>query len=138
MPYQTLQDRYLAGRRSAGLPVGTYLAVLGLVLIASLFFAGASLEIHKPTKDSPSPEARQNHYELNSGGPPPAPDMNSQAVIRAQPNSELGPLAKLHPDAHAARAEAPAERKRVTRPTDHQPNRYQQNQFIDRFSIRGQ
>jgi len=138
MSYRTLQDRYLAGRRNAGLPVVTYVLVLSLVLIASLFVAGATLEIHKPTKAGPPPEARRNRYELNAGAPAPAPDMNSQAVLDAQPNSELDPLAKLHSEARAARAEAPAESKHVTWPIDHQPNHYQQNQLIDRFSIQGQ
>jgi len=138
MPYRSLENRYLASRRNAGLPVVTVLAMLGLVLIVLLFVAGATLQIHKPANAGLPPEARRNHYDLDTSAPAPAPDMNSQAVLEAQPNSQLDPLTKLHPDAHAARAEAPAESNSVARPFDRQQNDYREKPLADRFSIGGQ
>jgi len=138
MRYRSLENRYLASRKSAGLPVVTFLAIMGLALIASLFVAGATLEIHKPANAGLPAEARRSHYDLDTSAPAPAPDMNSQAVLEAQPNSELDPLTKLHRDAHTARAEAPAESSPVARPIDHQQNRYRQTPLNDRFSIGGQ
>ena len=138
MPYRSLENRYLASRRSAGLPVITYLAIMGFALIALLFIAGATMEIHKPANAGLPTEVRRSHYDLDTSAPAPAPDMNSQAVLEAQPNSEPDPLMKLHPDARAARAEAPVESNPVTRPSDRQQNHYRENPVIDRFSIGGQ
>ena len=138
MPYRSLENRYLASRRNAGLPVVTFLAVMGLALVALLVVAGATLEIHKPANGGLPAEARRNHYDLDTSAPAPAPDMNSQAVLEAQPNSQLDPLTKLHPDARAARAEAPDESNRVARPFDRQQDHYRENQLIDKFSIGGQ
>lgn len=134
MPYRSLEDRYLAGRRNAGLPVITFLAVMSLMLIGLLFVAAATFEIGKPVVSSQrSTVPRQSHYELDTSAPAPAPDMNSQAVLDAQPKSEPNPLAKLHPEARAARAEAPHEESHV------QPFReHQQGPAVDRFSIGGQ
>ena len=138
MPYRSLENRYLASRRNAGLPVVTFLAVMGLALIGLIFVAGATLKIHKPANAGLPEEARRNHYDLDTSAPAPAPDMNSQAVLEAQPKSQLDPLMKLHPDAHDARAEAPAESNRITRPFDRQQNHYRESPSVDRFSIGGQ
>ena|SRR3974390_1021629 len=138
MPYRSLENRYLASRRNAGLPVVAFLAMMGLVLIALLFIAGATLKIHKPANTGPPAEARRNQYDLDTSAPAPAPDMNSQAVLEAQPNSQPDPLTKLQPDARAARAEAPAESNRVTRPFDRPQNHYRETPLTDRFSIGGQ
>ena len=138
MPYRSLEDRYLAGRRNAGLPIVTFLAVMVLMLIALLFVAAATLGIGKPVVTSQRsdlpPEARRSHYELDTSAPAPAPDMNSQAVLDAQPKSELDALAKLHPEARAARAEASQQDSRVTQPFRER----QQGRAVDRFSIEGQ
>ncbi|MGB8893667.1 MAG: hypothetical protein WCD13_05045, partial [Pseudolabrys sp.] len=60
-------------------------------------------------------------------------DMTSQAVLVAQPKSEPEALDKIKPAARAARAEAPPENNRVTRPIDYKPNG-----LVDKFSIKGQ
>ena len=60
------------------------------------------------------------------------------ALLAAQPKSEPDALAKIHPEARAARAEAPPESKRVTQSIDHEQNHYRENQSFDRFSIKGQ
>ena len=112
-----------------------FLAVAGLVLVALLFVADATLE----KNDSPVivtsqrfglPEPPRNRDEIHilTTAPAPAPDMTSQAVLDAQPKSEPDALVNIHPEARAARAEEPPENKRITQP----------NQLVDRFSIKGQ
>jgi hypothetical protein len=64
--------------------------------------------------------------------------MTSQAVLDAQPKPEPKALPKIHPEARAARAEAPSRNKSVRQPIDYRLNHYRENQNFDRFSIKGQ
>ena len=127
----------MLGVRAVGtrqMPVLAFLAAVGFVLIALLFVADATLEKGSPaivTSDRIGlPESRHpDTIQTLTAAPTPAPDMTSQAVLAAQPKSEPKGLAKIGPAARAARAEAPPENERVTRP---------QHSLIDRFSIMGQ
>jgi hypothetical protein len=98
------------------MPALSFLAFVGLALIALLLYGNGTLE---PI----SPEAVTTHYVA----PPPAPNMTSQEV--SQPKSPPDALAKIGHVARAARAEAP--NRRVTH------TNYQQTPFFDRFSIKG-
>jgi len=115
------------------MPALTFLAVAGLVLIALLFVANATLEKGSPpivTSDRiglPQPWHTDDVRTLAST-PAPAPDMTSQAVLSAQPKSASDALAEIGSAARAARAEAPPQTKRTTQP----------NSLVDRFSIKGQ
>ena len=104
------------------MPIFTYFAVVGSVLIALLFVAGATLE-----KGSPAVVTSDRYGLPKPWHPDPiqtlatAPDMTSEAVLVAQPKSAaevLTPTAR-------ARAEAPP-KKRVTRKQP--PDDYRQNQ----------
>jgi hypothetical protein len=120
--------------RSAAMPIFTYFAVAGSVLIALLFVADATLE-----KDTPAvvtsqyglpkrPVVTSDQYGLEkpwrpktqkqilAAVPAPAPDMTSPLVLAAQPKAQSVPevLANVEPAALAARAEAPPRKKRVT------------------------
>ena len=67
--------------------------------------------------------------------------MTLQAVRDAQPKPEPQDPIKIHPEARAARAEAPPQDTRVTQPMNYQsPMNYQyrRSQVLDRFSIKGQ
>ena len=146
------------------MPIFTYFAVAGSVLIALLFVADATLE-----KDTPAvvtsqyglpkrPVVTNDQYGLEkpwrpdpkqilAAVPAPAPDMTSQAVLDAQPKSVPEALAKIEPAAREARAEAPpnklrievsAKKARAEAPPQNQrtqPSHYQH--LYDRFSIRG-
>jgi hypothetical protein len=117
------------------MPALAFLAVVGLVLIALLFVADATLESGSPaivTSDRyglPKPWHPDAIQTLTTA-PAPAPDMTSQAVLAAQPPEAL---AKIGAAARAARAEAAPKKKQVTQ----QPTNYQQNYLADRFSIKG-
>ena len=93
------------------MPALAFLAVVGLVLVALLFVADATLEHGSPpivTSDRvglPEPWHPDAIQTLTTT-PAPAPDMTSQPVLSAQPKP--GPdLAKIDSAARAARAEAP-------------------------------
>jgi hypothetical protein len=109
------------------MPIFTYFAVVGSVMIALLFVAGATLE-----KGSPAVVTSQ--YGLPKPWRPDpihlaaAPDMTSPLVLAAAPKAQSAPevLAKVEPAARAARAEAPPKKKRVTR-TQQPPVDYRQN-----------
>lgn len=145
MPYQSLYDHYGAARKNAAMPVLKFLAIAGSALIALLFVADATLEkngspVIATSQRSGLPEPPQPRHEIDilTSTPAPAPDMTSQAVLDAQPKPAqpkpaFEPLEKLRSEARAARAEAPPERNRITRPTEHERNRW-----IDRFSIKDQ
>ena len=113
--------------RSAAMPIFTYFAVVGSVMIALLFVADATLE-----KGSPAVVTSQ--YGLPKPWRPDpihlaaAPDMTSPLVLAAAPKAQSAPevLAKVEPAARAARAEAPPKKKRVTR-TQQPPVDYRQN-----------
>jgi hypothetical protein len=118
-----------------------FLSVAGLILVALLFVADATLEKNGSpvivTSQSIGLQERPRHSILNTV-PAPAPDMTSQAVLDAQPKPEPEALSKIHPEARAARAEAPSRNKRVRQPIDYRQNHYRDNQNFDRFSIKGQ
>jgi hypothetical protein len=156
------------------MPVLAFFAVVGSVLIALLFVADATLKenaspviVTSQRTGLPTPRYHNANATKTSSTPPaPEPDMKSQAVLAAQPESGPGALPKLESEARAARAEArpnkrqvevsakteaPPQSQRLTQVTDHQqkieseaseplaeaqPQQYRQNQF-DRFSIKG-
>jgi hypothetical protein len=116
------------------MPALTFLAVVGLALIALLFVADATLEPGSPaivtSQRSGLPESQyDNAARTLTNTPAPAPDMTSQAVLAAQPKSAPDAAANIGSAALAARAKAPHKDKRVTG--------HQQSRFLDRFSIRG-
>src|SRR5262245_33218784 len=94
-----------------GMPALSFLAFVGLALIALLFYGNGTLE---PV----SPETVTTHYVA----PPTAPNKTSQAAL--QPKSAPDALAKIPHVARAARAEAP--NRRVT-----QYMNYRQTPFFD-------
>jgi hypothetical protein len=127
------------------MPALAFLAVAGSVLVALLFLADATLEknispaiVTSQRSGLPEPSRHPEGIHILTAAPAPAPDMTSQAILDAQPKAEPGALTKIGPEAHAARAEAPAKYKRATQPIDHQQNHYPETQSVDRFSIRGQ
>ena len=124
------------------MPVLAYFEVVGFVLAALLFVADATLERNSPaivTSDRVGLPERWHSDTIRTltTAPAPAPDMTSPAVRAAQPKSGPKVLEKIGPAARAARAEAPPKNNRLTQPS-HGQNRYQTNQLIDRFSIKGQ
>ena len=80
------------------MPALSFLAFVGLALIALLFYGNATLE---PI----SPEIVTPHHAV---APTPAPNMTSQVVL--QPTSAPDALAKVGHVARAARAEAPPQK----------------------------
>jgi hypothetical protein len=100
------------------MPIFTYFAVVGSVMIALLFVAGATLEKGSPavvTSQYGLPKPWRPDPIHLAAVPAPAPDMTSPLVLAAQPKAQSVPevLAKVEPAALAARAEAP-KKKRVT------------------------
>jgi hypothetical protein len=127
------------------MPVLAFLVVSGSVLVALLFLAGATLEkngspaiVTSQRSGLPEPPRHPDKIHTLTSAPAPAPDMTSPAVVDAQPKPE--PLAKVEPAARAARAEAPPLDMPVTvqPPIANQHNHFQQNNLVDRFSIKGQ
>jgi hypothetical protein len=100
------------------MPALSFLAFVGLALIAFLFYGNATME---PI----SPEIVTTHH---AAAPALAPNLTSQVAL--QPESAPDAPAKIGHVARAARAEAP--NRRVTQHTN-----YQQIPFFDRFSIKG-
>ncbi len=127
------------------MPVLAFFAVAASVLVALLFLADATLEkssspviVTSQRPGLPEPPQHPDEMRILSTAPAPAPDMTSQAVLRAQPKSEPVARAMISPEARAARAEVSPESERVTRPIDYQQNHYRKNQLFDRFSVKGQ
>jgi len=131
------------------MPALVFLGAAALVLIALLFVADDKLEkISSPAiVTSQHTGLPDHHYHgttnvLIRGSPAPAPDMDSEAVLTAQPDRKSEAGHKSEPERHmtipaearSARAEAPP-RKRPVMP---EPIRHEQNNFFDRFSIKGQ
>ena len=117
--------------RSAAMPIFTYFAVVGSVMIALLFVAGATLEKGSPavvTSQYGLPKPWRPDPIHLAAAPAAAPDMTSPLVLAAAPKAQSAPevLAKVEPAARAARAEAPPKKKRVTR-TQQPPVDYRQN-----------
>ena len=102
------------------MPALSFLAFVGLALIALLFYGNATLEPISPKIITP-------HHAV---APAPAPNTTSQAVL--QPESAPDALAKIGQVARAARAEAPPKNNRVS-----QTLNYQVTPLLDRFSIKG-
>jgi|SRR5262245_18004702 len=116
------------------MPALTFLAVVGLALVALLFVADATLTPGPPpivtSERSGLPKPwRPDTTQTLTSTPAPAPDMTSPSVLAAQPKSESAALHRIGPAARAARAEAPRNNR-------FNSNDYQQN-FFDRFSIKG-
>jgi hypothetical protein len=105
------------------MPIFSYFAIVGAVLIALFFLADATLEKGTPPvvtserRGLPEPW-RPDSIQTLVTAPAPEPDMTSQAVLAAQPKS-------------AAEVLTPPKKNRVTRkqlPDDH----YRQNQAWSR------
>jgi len=118
------------------MPALTFLAVVGLALIALLFVADATLTPGPPpivtSERSGLPKPwRPDTIQTLTSAPAPAPDMTSPAVLAAQPKPTPDALPKIGSAARAARAEAPPRNNSFS-----QSNAHQQN-FFNRFSIKG-
>ena len=100
------------------MPALSFLAFVGLALIALLFYGNATLEPISPEMVTP-------HHVVA-----PAPNMTSQ--VEHQPKAAPDALAKIGRVARAARAEAPPKNYRVS-----QTLNYQVTPLLDRFSIKG-
>ena len=117
------------------MPALTFLAVVGLALVALLFVADATLTPGPPpivtSERSGLPKPwRPDTIQTLTSTPAPAPDMTSPSVLAAQPKSEPAALHKIGSAARAARAEAPR---------NNRFNSYDyQQSVVDRFSIKGQ
>jgi hypothetical protein len=126
------------------MPALAVLAVAASVLLALLFVADATLEkdgapaiVTSQRSGLPEPRRRSDDVQVLISEPAPEPDMTSQAVLDAQPKTASEAIAKIHPDARAARAEAPPPNRSVMQPLYDQ-RRYQPTQLFDRFSIKDQ
>jgi hypothetical protein len=86
-----------SSNRSTAMPIFTYLAVAGSVLIALLFVADA-------TREKGTPAVATNDQPIQSLALAPAPEAQSAPED----------LAKVEPTAQTARAEEPPKKKRVT------------------------
>jgi hypothetical protein len=109
------------------MPALTFLAVVGLVLIASLFFSDAALE---KLAQATVANDRYGSIRADVSAPAPAPDMTSQAVLAAQPKDPpaLDVPTEIEPAAHAARAEV-RPTKRVTHTQYRQNNASSHREF---------
>lgn len=101
------------------MPALSFLAFVGLALIALLFYGNATLEPISPIT---------THHAVA----PAAPAPNVTAQVAPQPQSAPDALAKIGHAARAARAEAPPRNNRVS-----QTLNYQVTPLLDRFSIKG-
>jgi|SRR5262245_42305008 len=115
------------------MPALSFLAVVGLALVALLFVADATLTPGPPpivtSERSGLPKPwRPDTTQALTSKPAPAPKMTSPEALAAQPAPAA--LPKIGSAARAARAEAP----RNNRFNSYD---YQQN-VVDRFSIKGQ
>jgi hypothetical protein len=116
--------------RNAVMPLA-FLAMVGFALVVLLFSADATLEkITQLTND--------RSIQAVVAAPAPAPNMTSQAALAAQLRAQREPevLAKIEPEARAARAEALPKKKRVI-PEQQQQQPVAHQQQFDRFSIKG-
>lgn len=104
------------------MPALTFLAVVGLALIASLFLANATLEPGSPpivtSQRSGLPDARR--FDA------------AQTLSAAQPKPVPDAVAKIPPAARATQAAAPPRNKRVMRSRG-----YKQPSSFAKFSIKG-
>ncbi|MGC2716051.1 MAG: hypothetical protein WA366_22015 [Pseudolabrys sp.] len=120
------------------MPALAFLAVVGLVLVALLFVADATLESGSPIVTSTRVGLPEPWHPNTAGAltttPAPAPDMSSKAVPSAQPSEAL---AKIDPAARAARAEAPARQQQPFGSSGYNQRNYPAADMPDRFSARG-
>lgn len=94
------------------MPVLTFFAGVGSVLLALLFVADATLDNSSPaivTSQRTGLPAPRYHYAIKTltTAPAPASDMTSQAVLAAQPKPVPATLSMNEHAASEARAEAP-------------------------------
>jgi hypothetical protein len=120
------------------MPIFTYFAVVGSVLMALMFLTNATLEKGGPpivTSDRYGlPKTRlPDPIQVLSATPAPAPDMTSPLVRMAAPKAEsASEVLAVEPAARAARAEAPPQNKTVP------PTEYRQSQTSPRdFGLAG-
>ena len=102
------------------MPALTFLAVVGLVLVALLFVADATLEIGSPVivtsqRSGLSVPWHPDPIGALSAAPTRASDMTSKAVL-AEPKPASEALTTIGSAGSAARAEAPPKNRRVTQP----------------------
>ena len=95
--------------RNATMPALAFLTIVGLVLVALLFAADATLKpvIVTSQRSGPPKPWHPGTIQTLTTTPAPAPDMTSPAVLAAQPKSAPNALTKTESAAHEARAEAP-------------------------------
>ena len=106
---------------SLAMPIFTYVAVVGSVLIALLFVVNPMLEkgtravVTSDRVGLPKPWHPDSIQTL-AAAPAPAPDMTSPLVLAAAPKAQSAPevVAKVEPTARAARVEATPKKKRDT------------------------
>ena len=130
--------------RSAAMPILTYFAVIGSVLVALLFVVGPTVEsgtravVTSDRVGLPKPWHPDSIKTLVAA-PAPAPDMTSPLVLAAAAKAQSAPevLAKVEPAARAAREKATPKKKRVTRrqaPDDYRQNRaWSQDRYAGPF-----
>ena len=105
---------------SLAMPIFTYVAVVGSVLIALLFVVNPMLEkgtravVTSDRVGLPKPWHPDSMQTL-AAATAPAPDMTSPLVLAAAPKVQSAPevVAKAEPAARAAKAEATHKKKRV-------------------------
>jgi hypothetical protein len=124
------------------MPIFTYFAVVGSVLVALLFIVNPTLEngtravVTSDRVGLPNPWHPDSIQTL-AAAPVPAADMTSPLVLAAAPKAQSAPevLAKAEPASRAARVEAIPKKKRVTRrqPSDG----YRQNRAWSRDRYAG-
>jgi hypothetical protein len=124
----------VACSRNAAMPALTFLAVVGLALIALLFVADATLEPGSPaivtSQRSGLPEAQyHNATRTLTDTSAPEPDMTSQAVLAAQPKSAQDALAKTGFRSACGAGQSAKRQARHLPPTEFRPAR----QFSDQF-----
>jgi hypothetical protein len=86
------------------MPALAFLAVVGLVLVALLFVADATLKpvIVTSQRSGPPKPWHPGAIQTLTTAPAPAPDMTSPAILAAQPKSEAEALPKATPKAREA------------------------------------
>ena len=98
------------------MPILSYFAVVGSVLVALLFVADATLEKSGPLPFNnesvglPKPWQPEPKSSILVAMPAPEPDMTSAAVRAAAPTPHIAPVAAVPPAAAAANAEAVPDR----------------------------
>ena len=103
---------------SLAMPIFTYVAVVGSVLIALMFVVNPMLEkgtravVTSDRVGLPKPWHPDSIQTL-AAAPAPAPDMTSPLVLAAAPKA-TEVVAKVEPATRAARVEATHKKKRVT------------------------